>query len=225
MNEETSSDPTAPTRMNDWLKLIIASPLAAALTTALIGALLTNYVVDAFKNKTAAAERKLQRQADLAARQFETIQKLIEFESDYFVSAEFAFFNLIERRRDIDQASLGNIAADYDVAAKSFITNGYKAAFAAQVYLKGTATGSGTTEGLASAPRDVIPIEVIFSEIVKTEGDIARYVCKHGKDPADLPDDVLAEGRKLRDELRDQHARFVDHLSKLGASIYHPPGP
>lgn len=226
MTKETSSDPPAPTSMNDWLKLILTSPLAAALTTALIGALLTNYVVDVFKNKTAAAERKLQRQADLAARQFETIQKLIEFESDNFVAAEFAFFNLIERRRDIDPDVLGNIAAEYDVAAKSFIANGYKASFAAQVYLRGTAASDGGRNPvLVSTSREVIPIQELFEDIVRTEGDIAKFVCRHGKDPADLPTDVLAEGMKLRDELRGQHARFVDQLSKLGAAIYHPSSP
>jgi hypothetical protein len=67
--------------MIDWLKPIITSPLAAALATALIGALLANYVVYVFKNKTASAERKLQRQTDLAARQFDNIQRLIDSRS------------------------------------------------------------------------------------------------------------------------------------------------
>jgi hypothetical protein len=215
--------PPSPATMKDWLQLLLTSPLAAALTTALIGALLTNYVVDVFKTKSATAERKLQRQTDLATRQFETIQKLIDFESEYYVAVEFSFFNLIERRQNVDPTIFKGISADYDSAAKSFISNGYKAAFSAQVYLNGASTASDAhTPRPASSPQDVISIQRIFESIVTTEGKVAQFICKHDKSAAVFPNEALTEGKQLRDNLRKHHNEFVAHLSKAGAVVYHP---
>jgi hypothetical protein len=150
--------------------LLLTSPLLTALATT-IGAFVTNLVVNNYKEKTAESERRLQRQTDLAIRQFNLISDLIASEAEYKTAAEFALFNIIERKKTLRSDSGPASFDDYENAARRMVSTFHKADAMYQIFspkaVRLILLERTTTDDAASK---------CSLSVLGVEGEIARFV-------------------------------------------------
>lgn len=199
------------TREKSPLELLLGSTVVAAIVTAILGTLITNYILQRLKENSLEVQRIRQREQALVDRQLEVLERLDAVVEDYRTAAEFVIYDIVDREGEllIEPSARDRGLERYDVAAARFISEARKEVFRARLCF--------------DEPELTGTLQARIDDLIRVEGSIAKAAAgfRPTKGAADETDQKLRNeaSQKLlaesRDDLRHSYDAVLKQLSAM----------